>query len=71
MVRFDIGDDGDHRLQVQERGVALIGLGNQETAGAELGIGAGAVEQSADNEGRINSASAKMEAIRLVVVVFP
>ncbi|MCY1397037.1 hypothetical protein D9M71_120250 [compost metagenome] len=56
VVRVDIGDHGHHRLQVQEAGVALVGLGHQVAAGAELGIGAGGVQAAADDEGRVQAA---------------
>ena len=53
MVGFDIGNDRDHWLQMQERGVALVRLGNQITTGAQASIGTRTVEQAADDEGRI------------------
>ncbi len=40
MVRFDIGHHRHHGLQMQEGGVALIGLGHQIATAAQLGIGA-------------------------------
>ena len=43
-------------LQVQERGVALVGLGHQVLARAEPRVGAGALEAAADHEGRILAA---------------
>ena len=57
VVGVDIGDHRDHRLQVQEAGVALVGFGDQEAAGTELGIGAGSVQAATDDEGRIQAAS--------------
>ncbi|MDT4847498.1 hypothetical protein FQZ97_815550 [compost metagenome] len=56
VVGVDIGDHRDHRLQVQEAGVALVGLGHQVAAGAQLGIGAGRVQAAADDEGRVQAA---------------
>ncbi len=38
VIVVDVGDDRDHRLQVQERGIALVGLGHQIAAGAEARI---------------------------------
>ena len=57
VVGVDIGDHRNHRLQVQEAGVALIGFGDQEAAGTELGIGTGSVQAATDDEGRIKPAS--------------
>ena len=71
VVGVDIGDHRDHRLQVQEAGVALVGLGHQVEAGAELGVGPGGVQPAADDEGRVQPPAANTEAIRLVVVVLP
>ncbi|MNZ82244.1 hypothetical protein D3C78_1009380 [compost metagenome] len=56
VVGVDVGDHRDHRLQVQEAGVALVGLGHQVAAGAQLGIGAGSVQAAADDEGRVQAA---------------
>ena len=53
VIRFDVGHDGDHGLQMQEGGVALVRLGDQVAAAAQAGVGAGAVEQTADDEGRV------------------
>ncbi|MNM31379.1 hypothetical protein D3C81_419560 [compost metagenome] len=38
---------------MQEGGVALVRLGDQIAAAAQAGVGAGAVEQTADDEGRV------------------
>ena len=35
MIVVDVGDDGDHRLQMQERGIALVRFGDQVFARAE------------------------------------
>src|SRR5450755_4762105 len=50
MVVVNIGDDGDQRLQVRERGVALIRLGDEVTAGAEARIAARTLQEAADDE---------------------
>ena len=71
VVGVDVGDHRDHRLQVQERGVGLVGLDDDEVAGAEARVGAGGVEAPADDEGRVEPASASTLATRLVVVVLP
>jgi len=34
VVGLDVGDDGDRRLEHQERAVALVGLGHEHVAGA-------------------------------------
>jgi hypothetical protein len=56
MIVVDVGDDGDHRVQVQERRVALVGLRHQVLAGAEPRVGARALEPAADHEGRVLAA---------------
>ncbi|MDX1604787.1 MAG: hypothetical protein R3202_01270, partial [Candidatus Competibacterales bacterium] len=56
MVGIDVGHHGQHRLEVEERGIALVGLRHQIAPGAEPGIGTGAVEPAADHEGRVQSA---------------
>ncbi len=56
VVVVDVGDDRDHRLQVQERGVALVRLRDQVAAGAELRVAAGALQQAADHERRVEAA---------------
>jgi hypothetical protein len=71
VVGVDVGDHRDHRLQVQEGRVGLVGLGDDELAGAEARVGAGAVQAPADDEGRIEPPSASTLATRLVVVVLP
>ena len=38
VIVVDVGDDRDQRLQVQERGIALVRLGHQIATGAEPGI---------------------------------
>ena len=53
MIVVDVGDHRDHRLQMHERGVALVGLGDQVAARAQARIAAGALEPAADHEGRI------------------
>src|SRR3569623_1133691 len=53
VVGVDIGDHRDHRRETQEGGVSLVGLGDQIITGAEPRVGAGAVETTADHEGRI------------------
>ncbi len=55
VVGVDIGDHRDHRLQVQEAGIALVGLGDQVAAAAELRVGAGGVQPATDDEGRIET----------------
>ena len=53
VIVVDVGDDRDERLQMRERCIALVRLGNQIAAGAETGVAAGALEAPADDEGRI------------------
>ena len=53
VVVVDVGDDGDERLQMEERRVALVGLRNEITARTETRIGARTLQATADDEGRI------------------
>ena len=50
VIRIDVGDHRDHRLKIEKRRVALVGLGNQIAAGPETRVGACAVEKPADHE---------------------
>ena len=43
MIVVDVGDDRHHRMQMHERRVALVGLGDQVIAGAEPRVAAGAL----------------------------
>ncbi len=56
VVGVDVGDDGDHRLQVRERGVALVGLGHQVLARTESRVAGRALEPAADHERGIRPA---------------
>ena len=55
MVRLDIGNDGDFRRVAQQRGVGLVGLGDEGLAGALVGVRARAVELAADGKGRVEA----------------
>ena len=55
VVRLDIGNHGHHGLEVQEGGIALVCLGYQETTGSQLRITADAVDQAADDKGRVQA----------------
>ena len=50
------GDHGDGRRELEEGAVRLVGLGHEELALAELGIGAEAVDAAADDDGGIEPA---------------
>ena len=39
VIGLNIGHHRQHRLQVEERGIRLIGLSNQEATGTQTGIG--------------------------------
>jgi hypothetical protein len=45
VVGVDVGDHRQHRQQVQERGVALVGLDHDVVARAQARVGAGAVSR--------------------------
>ncbi|CCJ84366.1 hypothetical protein BN133_743 [Cronobacter dublinensis 582] len=53
VVSFDIGDDGHHRLQMQERGVAFVGFGNQIPAVTETRMRPRRFHQPAVDESRV------------------
>ena len=54
VIGVDIGDDRDHRRQIQERGIGFVGLGHQKITLAKPRIGAGGGELAADDVGRIH-----------------
>ena len=56
MVSFNIGHYRHHRLQMQERGVALVRFRNQVTTAAEPRMRARRLYQAAVDEGRIQTA---------------
>ncbi len=53
VVSVDIGHDRDHGLEIEERGVALVGLGHQIFGRPQFRIRPGAVEPPADDESGI------------------
>ncbi|MNE91885.1 hypothetical protein D3C80_1895550 [compost metagenome] len=55
VVGVDVGDNRDHRLQVQEAGIAFVCFSDQVAAGAQLGIGTGSGKAAADNEGWVQA----------------
>ena len=54
MVGIDIGDHGQHRLQVQKRCVGFVGFDNDELATAQTRVGACRLQAPADHERRIH-----------------
>ncbi len=56
MIGIDVRDHRHHRLQIQERGVALVGLGNQIAARTQAGVDTAADEPPADDIGGIEPA---------------
>ena len=56
MIGVDVRDHRHERLQVQERGIAFVGLGHQILAASEARVGAGANEAPADDKGRVEAA---------------
>ena len=59
VVGIDIGHDCQHRLQVYERCVRLIGFRDEVLALTQSRVRVGALEPATDNEGRIKSAFGK------------
>ena len=56
VVGVDVGDDRDHRRQIEERRVGLVGLGDQELALAEPRVRVRGQQPPADDERRIEPA---------------
>ena len=56
VVGLDVRDDRDLGRERQERRVALVGLGDEDVAGALVGAGAGGGEVAADRERRVEAA---------------
>ncbi len=56
VVGLDVGHDACVRRQRQERAVALVGLGHEVGAGAEVRVAAALVELAADRERRVGAA---------------
>ena len=55
----DVGDDRDGRGQLEERAVALVGLGDEEIPGAEAGVRAQRVDLTADDDRRVEAGLAQ------------
>ena len=55
MIGFDIGHNRDHRLQMQERRIALIRFRNQIAAMAEAGVNACCFNQSTVDKGGVKT----------------
>ena len=53
VIGLDISNHRNHRLQMQERGVALVSFGDQDPARSQSRVSASAVQQAADDEGGI------------------
>ena len=51
MIFIDIGDHRGHRLQMQKRRIAFIGLGNEIAARPELCIRASTVQKATNHKG--------------------
>ena len=56
MIVVDVGDDGDHRLQMHERRIALVRLSHEISALTQSRVRIGAHESTADDERRIEIA---------------
>ncbi len=55
VIGVDVGHHRQHRHQVEEGGVRLVGLDHDELALAQRRVGASRVELAADHEGRVDS----------------
>src|SRR5690606_28330777 len=55
VVGVDVGDNRQHGHEVQEGGIGLICFRNDEFALAQRRVGTGAVEPSANDEGRVHA----------------
>ena len=56
VIGVDVRDDGDHRLQMQERRIALVGLGDEILPLTETGVRIGTGQAPADDERRVEPA---------------
>ena len=56
VIGVDVGDDRDHRRQEEEGRVGLVSFGHQKVARTEARVGAGGIQTSADDEGRVHGA---------------
>jgi hypothetical protein len=71
VVGLDVGDHREHRLQVHERGVALVGLGDQEAPVPSRACVSALFSRPPITKVGSRPASASTLATRLVVVVLP
>ena len=71
VLRVDICDDGDVGGQLEEGAVAFVGLHHHPVAGAEPGIGAVSVDDSALITVGSSPAASSNAATSEVVVVLP
>ena len=55
VVGVNVGDHRHHGQQIEKGGVGLIGFHHDVVARAQLGIGACAVQASADHKGRVQA----------------
>ena len=55
VIGFDVSDDGNHRLQMQKRGITFISLCNQYAPRAKLRMTPDTVDQATDDEGGVQS----------------
>ena len=55
VLGVDVGQDGDERGEEEERPVALVGFGDEEIPGSELGVGPEGVQPAADDDGRVEA----------------
>ena len=53
VVGVNVGDHRHHGQQIEKRGVGFIGFHHDIVARAQLGIGARAVQATADHKGRV------------------
>ena len=56
VIGVDVGHHRDHRTEQQEGGIGLVRLGHQEVALAQPRVGAGGIEPTTDDEGRVHRA---------------
>src|SRR5665647_1649840 len=61
VLLVDVRQDGDEGGEVEERAVALVGLGDDEVPGSELGVGPDRVQAAADDDRRVEAAGLEDE----------
>ena len=55
VIGVDVGDDRNHRREIQKRGIGLVGLDHNEVARSKTRIGPGGIQTAANDESRVHA----------------